>query len=266
MRKRKTIAAKRITSKAVTGVPRFFGVLNDPLGNQVENQLMEKEEKEQRHVDNFWGQDKDFCGRETENSLMSKEDVSSRRNEEEFEKIALHKRWDEMFHRSQWYTYKDLAARREKEREIHLKYLTAAQSTEAVMEQIWKVTHQNKSAGDFDQHFSKDFGGGSRAGNQEELRASGGVNHFSHSSIEAIHMSVHLDGLQQSRAIVDKASFTFKQTLRRINSQSIDEVEASEPFKQNPIASELDKKRRSFTAESFSGTNRCLHSQGMMFG
>ena len=255
MRKRtKTVALKRITAKAVTGVPKFFGVLNDPLGNQIENQLMQKEEAEQRRVDRFWGQDKDLFDRELENISMGIEDEASLRNEEQYKIIALHRRWDEEFHRHQWIENKALAVSRERERKEHLVLVTALQSSEDVVRCVWNNRAPEDAGGDpvgLEDSKSRVFathhhpGRGATAG-ESAFDAAGGSSStfFAPSSLEAIHMSVHLDGLQKSRAIVDKASFEFKQTLRRINAQSGEEGDAVEPFKRNPLTAALTKSKK----------------------
>ncbi len=82
-----------------------------------------------------------------------------------------------------------------------------------------------------------------------------------------IHMSIHLDGLQQSRAIIDKASYSFKQTLRRLNTNSNDVEDATQPFKTAPVKEEKDTSRgkinsflektvKSLESESIGGTGQ----------
>ena len=80
-------------------------------------------------------------------------------------------------------------------------------------------------------------------------------------------MSIHLDGLQQSRAIIDKASYSFKQTLRRLNTNSNDVEDATQPFKTAPVKEEkevsrgkinsfLEKTVKSLESESIRGTGQ----------
>jgi hypothetical protein len=229
MRKRKTVVAKRVTPKVMTGIPKSFGILNDPLGNQMESKLMEKEEAEQRRCDRFWGQDKDLHDREIERKLMAEEDACSLKTEKWHETVAIQKRWDEEYQRNVWFENRSEAKYKEIERREYLKFVNSSLSSEEVIGFVWG--HKG--------------GGASLQSNQQEsqglvfsdLSAIGKEVALSlPSAVGALHMSIHLDGLQQSRAIVDEASTAFKQTLRRINTQSADDGDAAQPFKTNALA------------------------------
>mmetsp|Transcript_34462 Transcript_34462/g.75973 ORF Transcript_34462/g.75973 Transcript_34462/m.75973 type:complete len:435 (-) Transcript_34462:276-1580(-) len=246
IRKRKTIVTKRVAPKAMAGIQKPFGVLNDPLGNHVETNMMAREETEQRRCDRFWGQDKDLHDREVERQLMSVEDDASLRNEQWYEKVQLHRRWDEEYQHSAWSESRGAARQHEAERKDYLKYIGSSLSSDEVIGFVWN-----------------------RAGNQEGLASHSSHSHASSQSqdphtldlsaigqevalslpatVGALHLSVHLDGLQQSRAIIDSASSTFKNTLRRINSHSADQ---QQPARRNPLAAILRNKGSSVDTSS----------------
>ena len=126
MRKRKTVVAKRVTPKVMTGIPKVFGILNDPLGNQVEAKLMAKEESDQRRNDRFWGQDKDLHDRELERFSLALEDELSRANEKWHETVELHNRWDEEYQRNLWFENRSQAKYKEIERREYKKLVNSS--------------------------------------------------------------------------------------------------------------------------------------------
>lgn len=223
----------------MTGIPKLFGILNDPLGNQVESRLMEKEESEQRRTDRFWGQDKDFKDREYERSLMLAEDAASLTNEKWYETVELHKRWDEEYQRNLWFENRSQAKYKEIERREYLKFINSSLSSEEVIGFVWAGNKKRASGssssvslpGESAQHGGLVFSDLSAIGKEVSLSLP--------SAVGALHMSVHLDGLQQSKAIIDGASVAFKKTLRRINTQSADDGDAAQPFKTNSLAAEI---------------------------
>ena len=249
MRKRKTVVAKRITPKVMTGIPKTFGILNDPLGNQVESRLMEKEEADQRRYDRFWGQDKDLQDRELERYRMADEDTASLANEKWYETVEIHRRWDEEYQRNLWFENRSQAKYKEIERREYLKFVNSSLSSDEVINFVWG---------------GKTVGGGvhSVAGESSARRdlifsdlsaINREVALSLPATVGALHMSVHLDGLQQAKAIVDEASTAFKQTLRRINNQTALDGDAAQPFKTNALAAAIIKKK---------GTAGSVHSPG----
>ena len=248
MRKRKTVVAKRVTPKVMTGIPKLFGILNDPLGNQIESKLMEKEEAEQRRSDRFWGQDKDLHDRELERFLMAEEDAASLKNEKWYETVELHNRWDEEYQRNLWFENRSQAKYKEIERREYLKFVNSSLSSDEVINFVWDKRFGGAGAAD----------GNGNGSNQQglvfsDLSAIGKEVSLSlPSAVGALHMSVHLEGLQRSRAVVDAASATFKQALRRINSQSADDGDAAQPFKNNALAAAIAR-----TTASKKNINSC---------
>lgn len=247
IRKRKTVVAKRITPKVMTGIPKLFGILNDPLGNQVESSLMEKEEAEQRKTDRFWGQDKDFKDREHERSLMLTEDAASFANEKWFETVALHKKWDEEYQRNLWFENRSQAKYKEIERREYLKFVNSSLSSDEVINFVWKGSSRASGTSLHDGGSALNVVGGPQQGGLvfSDISAIGKEVSLSlPSAVGALHMSVHLDGLQQSKAIIDGASVAFKKTLRRINTQSAEDGDASQPFKTNTLAAEIIRNKK----------------------
>jgi len=252
MRKRKTVVAKRITPKVMTGIPKTFGILNDPLGNQVESRLMEKEEADQRRYDRFWGQDKDLQDRELERYRMADEDTASLANEKWYETVEIHRRWDEEYQRNLWFENRSQAKYKEIERREYLKFVNSSLSSDEVINFVWG---------------GKTVGGGlhSVAGESSARRdlifsdlsaINREVALSLPATVGALHMSVHLDGLQQAKAIVDEASTAFKQTLRRINNQTALDGDAAQPFKTNTLAAAIIKKKGNAGSVHSPGTKK----------
>jgi hypothetical protein len=216
----------------MTGIPKSFGILNDPLGNQMESKLMEKEEAEQRRCDRFWGQDKDLHDREIERKLMAEEDACSLKTEKWHETVAIQRRWDEEYQRNVWFENRSEAKYKEIERREYLKFISSSLSSDEVIGFVWGKKSGSASI-QSNQHESQGlvFSDLSAIGKEVALSLP--------SAVGALHMSIHLDGLQQSRAIVDEASTAFKQTLRRINTQSADDGDAAQPFKTNALAASI---------------------------
>lgn len=246
MRKRKTVVAKRITPKVMTGIPKSFGILNDPLGNQVESKLMEKEEADQRRYDRFWGQDKDLQDRELERYRLAEEDTASLANEKWYETVEIHRRWDEEYQRNLWFENRSQAKYKEIERREYLKFVNSSLSSDEVINFVWG----SKAGGGGGLN---SLGGESNSNNKGSAHRSLIFSDLSAinrevalslpATVGALHMSVHLDGLQQAKAIVDGASTAFKQTLRRINNQTALDGETSQPFKTNALAAAIIKKK-----------------------
>ena len=219
MRKRKTVVAKRITPKVMTGIPKLFGILNDPLGNQIESKLMEREEADQRKYDRFWGQDKDLQDREIERFYMAQEDAASMANEKWYETVEIHKRWDEEYQRNLWFENRSQAKYKEIERREYLKFVNSSLSSDEVVNFIWDRKLRSDVASRKDHTSSAQqqgliFSDLSAINREVALSLP--------TTVGALHMSVHMDGLQQSRAIVDGASAAFKQTLRRMAPEALE--------------------------------------------
>ena len=246
MRKRKTVVAKRITPKVMTGIPKTFGILNDPLGNQIESKLMEKEETEQRKCDRFWGQDKDLQDRSAERHSMATEDASSLSYEKWLETMEIHKMWDEEFQRNLWFENRSQAKYREIERREYLKFVNSSLSSEEVINFVWGSASRNPTSDVSQSQQGLVFSDLSAIGKEVALSLP--------SAVGALHMSIHLDGLQQSRAIVDEASTAFKQTLRRINTQSADDGDAAQPFKTNALAAQIIKTAKQKISSTIEGS------------
>jgi hypothetical protein len=234
------VVAKRVTPKVMTNIPKSFGILNDPLGNQIEAKLMAKEEMEQRKCDRFWGQDKDQHDREIERKLMAEEDENSMANEKWNETVAIHERWDEEYQRNLWFENRSEAKYKEIERREYLKFVKSSLSSEEVIDFVWGTSSRAPRDGSQQGSQALVFSDLSAIGKEVALSLP--------STVGALHMSIHLDGLQQSRAIVDEASTAFKQTLRRINTQSADDGDAAQPFKNNALAADIIKSTKKKTA------------------
>lgn len=189
-------------------MPKMFGIVSNPLDKQIESQLMAKEEKDQRKTDNFWGQDKDLHDRELERNMMVVEDEASLKNEHWNEKVKLHNRWDEEYQRNQWYENRSQFMYKEIERREYLKFVHSSLSSNEVINFVWD---RNEEV-DVDKGSTVMQNMSSAIGNEISLSLP--------STIGALHMSIHLDGLQQSKSIVEKASNSFKKTLRRVNNQT----------------------------------------------
>lgn len=237
MRKRKTVVAKRITPKVMTGIPKSFGILNDPLGNQIESKLMAREESDQRKYDRFWGQDKDLQDRELERYRMAEEDTASLANEKWYETVEIHRRWDEEYQRNLWFENRSQAKYKEIERREYLKFVNSSLSSDEVINFVWggKAGGGASVTGESSAHRGLIFSDLSAINREVALSLPAAVG--------ALHMSVHLDGLQQAKAIVDGASTAFKQTLRRINNQTALDGDAAQPFKTSALAAAIIKKK-----------------------
>jgi hypothetical protein len=215
--------------------------------------MMQREEKRQTRVDRFWGQDKDLFDRQVEKLHMQSEEELSKKQAALFKIEALHKKWDRDQENDRNYRNQIEQYHKQTERENYIKLITKSTvSSEDVINTIWGIDANNnhrpppppfnpnpqKYNPNF-QNMSLDSPGDSSFIHASTLTGpSNGMNplEFTRSTDRSsqdspsrhnkhtggggipsgpVHMSIHLDGLQQSKAIIDKASYSFKQTLRR---------------------------------------------------
>lgn len=179
-------------------------VTNVPVGYEVEAVLMGKEEHDQRRQDRFWGLDKDSQDRIAERASMGQEDLLSQQNELFCKQTDLQRKWDREFHRKVLLENRAKALQKEEERQQYLKFLSFAESSEEVISRVWNPLSLEQPSPAFHPATSQSTIGESTLSlpNASSL----------------VGTSVHVDGLQKSRAIVNEAAFSYRETLRKLNS------------------------------------------------
>jgi hypothetical protein len=226
-RKRKTQqATKRSTARSIVNAVKFFSNLGSSelheLGTDEETFRMQRQEALQRQVDNFWGLDKDLKDRNREISFMYSEDLLSRHVERDIKILAQHRRWDHEFQIED-----KLKQQREKDRHAymrvdHLRLINSPISVEDLLQSIW---HLNSATAVpiLPQIASLSLATNSVANIQGPPDAAASLAQLEHmqesiATLGSMRMSLHLEGLQQTREIINQASGEFKQVLKDLKS------------------------------------------------
>jgi len=249
MRRKKQFSVKRVTTRSITNLakiaPSFYGALS----KSVEISLMEREEWEQRLVDNFWGLDKDLKDRNAEISMMHAEDILSSELEWRERVLIQHHIWDEEYVEQEEMKEKILEEKRAQQRTEHLKIVNSPLPVEDLLHHIWntdsedyqRLIPQVATLTDSIMMMSSSLtnspipgnGGGlsnSFAGGSVSLTGtnSGSLNNTSttqqqqqqqqqqQSLLENMKMSVHMEGLQRGREILDSAKGHYRKILKEL--------------------------------------------------
>jgi hypothetical protein len=177
---------------------------------------------------------------------MNKEEQLSRRFEQFCQQTDLQRRWDREFHKKALLDNKVVALKKEKEREEYLAFLRTAVSSEDVISRVWQKAKEPVAV-------------------EPATRSQSQLVEASLSlpnSASLANTSVHLDGLQKSRAIINEAAFSYKETLKRLN--AIDNKTSAEPhIKQSTSADIITKATSKSISESHKiSTKRMLDAKG----
>ncbi len=232
MRKsRKSAIIKRVVARSISnsGMSKFVPTFGSGLNNTAELSLMAREEWEQRLVDNFWGLDKDLRDRNQEIAIMTEEDYHSRKFEQRLRIERLHALWDEEYFRQQ--ELERFIQRQNKSviRTDHLKLINSPIPVEDIFHVLWAPTTSDHQQHLFIQekiaptlkdtariglngtgNFSSLDGGGSSS------NGAGGGGGGATSSLDSVHMSLHLEGLQRSREILDNAKTSYRKVIKEL--------------------------------------------------
>eukprot|EP01036_Dinobryon_divergens_P030987 gene30987-40317_t len=170
-----------------------------------ETQNMMFAEAEQCHLgDRFWGLDRDLADRLSENTSMGIEDSISRELENLHLTVAKHKQWNAELEMQTFYASR-----------------STAQSTKNPAAAQRSMVSSRSESSALNQSYNP---------NQSTTTLSN-------------QMSVHLDGLQQSKAIVKEAGEAFVNTLKRMNMSSIaTAMNGSAMDSNNPVGSADNEK------------------------
>jgi hypothetical protein len=224
---------RQLKSKSAISAPRKdTQKLNGPLGTQKESELMLKEERMQRKTDRFWGQEKEARDKMLERMMMEVEDKLSLSYEEALKKVALQFQWDlELEQRNQ--NYKFLKQNQNDVNTMnYLKYLNEnSSSLQNIANYSW--TNQSNSQpnnkkldsqAESIHPFNSLLLGNSFSLAIDPKVGTKTISNKTNKNLQNVaadpgfSLSMHVDGLQQSRLIVSEAAFFFKQTLRQLNS------------------------------------------------
>jgi hypothetical protein len=226
MRKsRKSAIIKRVITRSVSQTSKFVPTFGSGLNNVAELSLMAREEWEQRLFDNFWGLDKDLKDRNQEIGLMASEDRRSSYSERQLRINQLYELWDEEFHgyesqRKMYERHTTSIVRTD-----HLKLINSPIAVEDIIKSLWNNTGGNQE-NDINDMIPASLRENSAAssslhyGSAAEGGGAGGVippGSASLSSFDSLHMSVHLEGLQRSREILDNAKTSYRKVLKELN-------------------------------------------------
>lgn len=233
-RKRKTQATKRSTARSIVNAVKFFSNVNaseqHELGTDEETFRMQRQEALQRQVDNFWGLDKDLKDRNREIALMAAEDQLSRHVERDIKILAQHRLWDYEFQLEE-----KMRSQREKDRRAymrvdHLRLINSPVSVEDLLHTIWHLDPE-QSVPILPQIASLSLATNSVANLQGMTDAAASQAQLEHmqesiATLGSMRMSLHLEGLQQTREIINQASGEFKQVLKdlRVGMNSLDSM------------------------------------------
>lgn len=232
--------------------------------------LMAREEQEQTMIDKFWGIDKDLKDRNVEITQMMKEDSLSRQMETRLHIQNLHRIWDDEFVIHETYMKRLERERQARQRIDHLRLINSPLSMEEVLQEIWNIDPQTRvpsrgpatGGGVYGEGSNVMIGEGSYMDNdpngmnfnglsiaeltnsQEVINnsmnmglAQPGFENFS-LSLEPMRMSLHLEGLQRGREIVDNAAGQYKQLLKEIKTNSSIALGSGAAEQQPSIASQ----------------------------
>jgi hypothetical protein len=228
MRKsRKSAIIKRVVTRSVSQTSKFVPTFGSGLNNVAELSLMAREEWEQRLVDNFWGLDKDLKDRNQEIGLMTYEDRRSSYSERQLRINQLYELWDQEFH---GYEHQRKMYERHTtsiERTDHLKLINSPIAVEDIIKSLWN-NHGSNQENDINDMIPTSLRENSRASSSlhygsavEGGGGAGGVippgSASLASSLDSLHMSVHLEGLQRSREILDNAKTSYRKVIKELN-------------------------------------------------
>lgn len=213
MRKRKTLNLKRVAARSVIGTPKF--IANNANISLPENTLMAKEEWEQRLVDNFWGIDKDLHDRSEEQTLMAKEEILSTIMHKEINLLSQQKLWDrEVLDKESLYRDLDYE-NRVQQRIDHLKLLNSPLSVEEVLNILWNGNVENDGLGSVLSNIPSitEFDS-SRVSNNPEMSQT--ISAPDQLNLDPMRVSLHMEGLQRSKEILDYARGQYRQVLKEL--------------------------------------------------
>jgi hypothetical protein len=143
MRKRKTQVIKRVTTRSIANVVKIItaaGAFELPNKDE-ETYRMERQEWLQRQVDDFWGIDKDLKERNQEILLMSVEDRLSQHVERDIQILAMQRIWDLEFAEEEQRKLQREHDFRAFSRVEHLRMVNSPYSVEELLESIWHYEH-----------------------------------------------------------------------------------------------------------------------------
>ncbi len=284
--KRKTGLVKRAITKSIaqsSGNNPARVAHGDGYMDLPEEILMAREEQEQTMIDKFWGIDKDLKDRNVEVTQMTKEDALSRQMETRLHIQHLHRIWDDEFVLHENYMKRLEKERKARERIEHLRLINSPLSMEEVLQEIWNIDpaqHQQSRAasrggpGLYGEGSNVMIGEGSYMDNDQILNnnslsiaelanqqvannsmgaAPPGFENFS-LSLEPMRMSLHLEGLQRGREIVDNAAGQYRQLLKEIKANN---GVAAAPVDQQPSFSmnQLSSKQGNQSVTTVKSTN-----------
>lgn len=181
---------------------------------------MERQEFLQRQVDNFWGLDKDLKDRNQEIAQMHAEDRLSRHVERDIKILAQQKIWDAEFAADERYRIQREKDRRAYMRVDHLRLVNSPLSVEELLHNIWNLDPED-SVAILPQIASLSLATNAVANVNGSLGyGNSNVNNSleflqeSIASMGSMRMSLHLEGLQQTREIINQASGEFRAMLK----------------------------------------------------
>jgi len=188
----------------------------EPLSWQKEEELMRIQEKKQREIDTFWGKDKDLHDRMIETKIMVVEDRRSYKLARWREQTAIFDAWDEVFRQKKLQEDRVKEGYREIERLDYIKYVNSSLTSDDIIDFVWDQ-NERKADNPRPRHADRWWRQSSSALLPSHQAAPSIQNEVSlslPSTIGALRMSVHMDGMQQARVIVNKANQAYKESLR----------------------------------------------------
>ena len=208
---------------------------SDPVGNTVEAEMMCQEEQNQRKIDLFWGIDKDNAYRAREKEGMGLEDFYSTHIQKSSKQIEKERQWDEEYH------YKKLEEQRTKgfEKEVtmtkYLQKVATSDTPDDLLNYVW-----NQPTSSAVPNFASNTSNSIRFDSSTSMIGSS-TDSLSNSILPTMKndgtqvniptvVSIHQDGLQQSRAVINDAEKRTGQPLKRVNNESMVEEHTMKVF------------------------------------
>jgi hypothetical protein len=233
---------------------KFMSATGEAMNSMSEESLMEREEKLKRLVDNFWGLDKDLNDRLAEQEKMAFEDSRSKTYEAMQRMIRQHEKWDQEFFEEQKMKEEQEREARIQQRLDHLRLVNSPMPIEEVLNSIWRLDEaeghpllHNIASLSLNSLYSST--------NMKKLVGEsqmGDVNADpSQLSLESVRMSLHLEGLQRSKEIIDQTRNNIRAALKGIYSDSKNKLD-SKPL---PLPLPTGNQNKPATQQTEKGTH-----------
>jgi len=184
---------------------------------------MRIQEKKQREIDTFWGKDKDLHDRMIESKIMVVEDARSYKLARWREQTVIFDAWDEVFRQKKLQEDRVKEGYREIERLEYIKYVNSSLTSDDIIDFVWDQNERKANDNPRPKHADRWWRQSSSALLPPHQAAPSIQNEVSlsvPSTIGALRMSVHMDGMQQARVILNKANQSYKESLQLLQLDS----------------------------------------------